>query len=326
MRRRDFITGLGSATAFSLAASAQQRTLPVIGYLNGTTENTAPHFTAAFRQGLGELGYVEQQNVAIEYHWVGVQYDRLPALAADLVRRRVALIFAAGGTAPARAAKSATTTIPVVFVAGGDPVGMGLVASLNRPGANVTGATILTSALTAKRVELLHELVPTATSIGFLVDPTNPTGMAVMMEAQTASRALGMRLVILNASNSNGIDAAFETISAERIKALLVGGDPFWTVQRVQLSTLTARHAIPAIYAVREIVDAGGLMSYGASISDAYRLAGNYAGRILKGEKPADLPVQQSTKIELAINLTTAKALGLTVPETLLATADAVIQ
>ena len=326
MRRRDFIMGLGGATALSIAASAQQAALPVIGYLNGTTESTAPHFTAAFRQGLGELGYVEHQNVSIEYHWVGVQYDRLPALAADLVRRRVALIFAAGGTAPARAAKSATATIPIVFVAGGDPVGAGLVASLNRPGGNVTGAAILTSALTAKRLELLHELVPAATSIGFLVDPTNPTGKAVMMEAETASRALGMRLVILNASNSNDIEAAFEILSAERIKALLVGGDPLWTVQRFQLAALAARHAVPAIYAVREIVDAGGLMSYGASVSNAYRLAGNYAGRILKGEKPADLPVQQSTRIEMALNLKTAKALGLAIPEALLATADVVIQ
>jgi putative ABC transport system substrate-binding protein len=231
------------------------------------------------------------------------------------------------GTAIARAAKSATATIPIVFLSGGDPVEVGLVASLNRPGGNITGAAILTTALTAKRLELLHELVPAATPIGLLVNPTNPTVFKVeMMESETAARALGARLVILNASTLSEIEAAFEIRIAQRIGALLTSGDPLWTVQRIQLAALTARHAVPAIYAVREIVDAGGLMSYGANISDAYRLVGTYAGRILKGEKPTDLPVQQSSKVEFLLNLKTAKALGMTIPETLLATADEVIQ
>jgi putative ABC transport system substrate-binding protein len=327
VRRREFIAVLGSAAAWPLAARAQQPALPVIGYLNSTTESTAQHFTAAFRQGLSELGYVERQNVSIEYRWMEGQYDRLPTLAADLVRRPVTVIVATGGTAIARAAKSATATIPIVFVGGGDPVEVGLVASLNRPGGNVTGAAILTTSLTAKRLELLHRLVPEATSIGFLINPTNTAvTKAETMEAETAARTLGVRLVPLNASTLGEIEAVFENLAAQQIGALLTGGDPFWTFQRVRLAALTARYAVPAIYAVREIIDAGGLMSYGASISDAYRLAGTYAGRILKGEKPADLPVQQSTRIEMVINLKTAKALGLTIPETLLATADEVIQ
>jgi putative tryptophan/tyrosine transport system substrate-binding protein len=327
MRRREFIAGLGSAAAWPLTAQAQQTVMPVIGYLNSTTESTAGHFTAAFRQGLSELGYVEHQNVSIEYKWMEGQYDRLTTLTAELVRRRVAVIVATGGTATARAAKSATATIPIVFVAGADPVEVGLVASLNHPGGNVTGAAILTTSLTAKRLELLHNLVPGATSIGFLINPTNTTvTKAEMMEAETAARTLGVRLVTLNASTLGEIEAVSENLAAQRIGALLTGGDPFWTFQRVQLAALTARHAVPAIYAVREIVDAGGLMSYGASISDAYRLAGTYAGRILKGEKPANLPVQQSTRIEMVLNLKTAKALGLTIPEMLLATADEVIE
>jgi putative tryptophan/tyrosine transport system substrate-binding protein len=326
IKRRQFIAGLSAMAAWPVAAQAQQPKIPVIGYLNSTT-GTDQHFTAAFRQGLSELGYVEGQNVSIEYHWMGGQYDRLAPAAADLVRRQVAVIVATGGTATARAAKSATATIPIVFVAGGDPVEVGLVASLNRPGGNATGAAILTTALTAKRLELLHELVPAATSIGFLVNPTNPTVFkAEMMEAETAARALGVRLVTLNASTLREIEAAFEIVVAQRIGALLTSGDPLWTVQRAQLAVLTARHAVPAIYAAREIVDAGGLISYGASISAAYRLVGTYTGRILKGEKPTDLPVQQSTKVEFVLNLSTAKALGLTIPETLLATADEVIQ
>jgi putative ABC transport system substrate-binding protein len=243
-----------------------------------------------------------------------------------LARRRVDVIFAAGGTAPVRAAKSATTTIPIVFVAGGDPIKNGLVASLGRPGGNVTGAAILTSALTAKRLELLRELAPAARSIGFLVNPTNPTGWVEMMEAEMASGALGIHLKVFNASSSSDIDAAFETISAERIGALLIGGDPFWTVRRFQLAVLAERDAVPSISAVREIVEAGGLMSYGANVSDAYREGGKYVGRILNGEKPADLPVQQSTKIEFVINLRTAKALGLNIPDTLLTLASEVIQ
>jgi putative ABC transport system substrate-binding protein len=248
-------------------------------------------------------------------------------MAADLGRRQVAVIVAAGGTATARAAKSATATIPIVFLSGGDPVEVGLVASLNRPGGNVTGAAILTKALTAKRLELLHELVLKATSIGFLVNPTNLTVFkAEMMEAEAAAHALGVGLVTLNASTLREIEAAFDIVVAQRIGALLTSGDPLWTVQRVQLAALTARHAVPAIYAAREIVDAGGLMSYGASISDAYRLVGIYAGRILKGEKPGDLPVQQSTKVEFVLSLRTARAIGLTIPENLLAIAGQVIE
>jgi putative tryptophan/tyrosine transport system substrate-binding protein len=326
VRRREFIAGLGAAV-WPLAARAQQPTMPVIGYLNSSTESNAQHFTAAFRRGLSELGYVDGKNVSIEYHWMESQYDQLPALATDLVRRGVAVIVATGGTAIARAAKSATSTIPIVFVGGGDPVEVGLVASLNHPGGNVTGAAVLTTALTAKRLELLHELVPGAMPIGFLVNPTNPTVFkAEMMEAETAARALGVRLVILNASTSSEIEATSEILVAQRVGAILTSGDPLWTIRRVQLAALMARYAVPTIYAVREIVDAGGLMSYGASISDAYRLVGAYAGRILKGEKPADLPVEQVTKVELAINLKTARALGLTIPETLLATADQVIE
>jgi putative ABC transport system substrate-binding protein len=326
MQRRVFIAGVGSVAVWPLASPAQRPKMPVIRYLNSTTG--ADHrFTAAFRQGLSELGYLEGQNISIEYYWLGGKYDRLPALAADLVHRQVAVIVATGGTATARAAKSATATTPIVFLAGGDPVEVGLVASLNRPGGNATGVAILTTALTAKRLELLHELAPAATPIGFFVNPANPTVFeAEMMEAETASRALGVRLVTLNASTLGEIEAAFKIVVEQRIGALLTSGDPLWTVQRARLSALTARHGVPAIYAVRDIAVAGGLMSYGASISDAYRLVGTYAGRILKGERPADLPVQQATKLELVINLKTAKALGLTIPETLLATADEVIQ
>jgi putative tryptophan/tyrosine transport system substrate-binding protein len=327
MRRRAFIAGLGGAAAWPLAGRAQQPKTPVIGYLNSGSESNNRNFAAAFRRGLSELGYVDGKNVSIEYHWMESRYDQLPAMAADLVRRRVGVIVATGGTAIARAAKSATSTIPIVFVGGGDPVEVGLVASLNHPGGNVTGAAVLTTALTAKRLELLHELVPAATPIGFLVNPTNPTVFkAEMMEAETAARALGVRLMILNASTSGEIEATSEILVAQRIGAVLTSGDPLWTIQRVQLAALMARYAVPTIYAVREIVDAGGLMSYGAGISDAYRLVGAYAGRILKGEKPTDLPVEQITKVELAINLKTARALGLTIPEPLLATADRVIE
>jgi putative ABC transport system substrate-binding protein len=326
MNRRDFIAGLGSAIAWPVAARAQRPKFPVIGYLNSTT-GADGRFTAAFRQGLREFGFLEGQNISIEYAFSGGQYDRLAALAAGLARSQADVLVATGGTATARAAKSATATIPIVFLAGGDPVEVGLVASLNRPGGNATGVAILTTALTAKRLELLHELMPTATRIGFFVNPANPPVFtAEMMEAEAASRALGVHLVALNASTSREIETAFEIVVEQRIGALLTSGDPLWTVRRAQLAALTARHAVPAIYAVRDIADAGGLMSYGASISDAYRLVGTYAGRILKGEKPADLPVQQATKLELVINLKTAKALGLTIPETLLATADEVIQ
>ena len=327
MKRRTFIAGLGSAAAWPLAARAQQSVVPVIGYLNSTTEAATQRFIAAFRQGLSELGYVEHQNVAIEYRWMEGRYDQLTMLTSDLVHRQVAVLVATGGTGVARAAKSATSTIPIVFVAGGDPVEVGLVASLNRPGGNVTGAAILTTLLTAKRLELLHELVPGATSIGFLNNPTNTTvTKAEMMEGETAARNLGVQLVTLNASTSSEIEEVFEDLPSGQIGALLTSGDPLWTFQRSQLAALTARYAVPAIYAAREISEAGGLISYGASISDAYRLAGNYVGRILKGEEPANLPVQQSTRIEMVLNLKTAKALGLTVPQSILLRADEVIE
>ena len=325
MRRREFITLLGSAAAWPLAARAQQPALPVIGFLNSGTESAAG--LGALRQGLGEQGYVEGRNLEILYNYAEGRYDRLPVVAADLVRRRVAVIVSTGGPA-SLAATSATATIPIVFATGGDPIELGLVASLDRPGGNATGASFLTSELTAKRLELLHEIVPAATLIGFLFNPTNSVGEAERREAEIAARILGVRLVLAHASTASETEAAFAILVEQRIGALLVAGDPlFANVQRDQLVAFAARHAVPAIYEQREIVPAGGLMSYGAKdISGAYRLAGNYAGRILKGEKPADLPVQRSTRTEMVLNLKTAKALGLTVPLSLLALADEVIE
>jgi putative ABC transport system substrate-binding protein len=283
--------------------------------------------TAAFLRGLGEQGYVEGRNVEILYQWAENRYDRLPMLAAVLVRRPVAVIFSGGGSGVALNAKSATSTIPIVFAAsGGDPVDLGLVASLNRPGGNVTGVSILTTELLTKRLELLREIVPATTLISFLVNPTNPAVGFSNKEAEIAARTLGVSLVTLNASTPSEIEAAFSTLAMRRISALLVDGNPLWTIQRNQLAVLAARHAVAAIYPVRDIVEAGGLVSYGASISDAYRLAGTYVGRILRGEKPSDLPVQQSVRIELVLNLKTAKALGLSFPLTLLARADEVIE
>ena len=283
-------------------------------------------YTAAFLRGLGEQGYVEGRNVEILYSFAQTQYDRLPMLAAELVRRPVAVIFTSGGSGVALTAKSATSTIPIVFVAGGDPVDLGLVASLNRPGGNVTGASILTAELLGKRLELLHEIVPATTLIGFLVNPTNPAVGVSNKEAETTARTLGVRLVTLNASTPSEIEAAFSALAMRRINALLVDGDPLWSVQRNRLAVLAARHAVAAIYPVREIVEAGGLVSYGASISDAYRLAGTYVGRILRGEKPSDLPVQQTVRIELVLNLKTAKALGIEIPLRVDVLADQVIE
>jgi putative ABC transport system substrate-binding protein len=325
IRRREFIVGLGSAAAWPLAARAQQPARPVIGFLAGGTESQARHLTAAFRQGLGEQGYVEGLNVEILNRWADTRYDSLPALAAGLVRRRVAVIAALSG-AGALAAKSETATIPIVFATSVDPVEFGLVASLNRPGGNVTGTTFLADTLTAKRLELLHEIVPAAMSIGILANPTSRQNEAIMREAEVAACSLGVNLMILSAVTPIEIEKAFATLAGRRIGALLVLADALFNVRRDQLVALAACYAVPTIYPYREHVDTGGLMSYGASISDALHLLGVYAGRILKGEKPADLPVQQSTKIELVINLKTAKALGLTIPETLLATADEVIQ
>jgi putative tryptophan/tyrosine transport system substrate-binding protein len=323
MRRREFIAGLGSAAAWPAVARAQQAAMPVIGFLIAQSafdnNNIVPFF-----QGLKETGYVEGQNVAVEYRYAENQLDRFPALAADLVRRRVAVIV--GGGVAALAAKAATTTIPIIFATGGDPVALGLVASLNRPGGNVTGATNRQTQLVAKRLQLLHEIVPAVTSIGFLVHPTPSSDIPTKIkEAETAARILGVRLTVLNASTPTDIEAAFATVVGQRIGALIVDPDAFITPES-QVVALATRHAVPAIYGLPEFVEAGGLMSYGAGYFDALRLAGTYVGRILKGEKPADLPVQQITKIELVINLKTAKALGLTIPETLLATADEVIQ
>jgi putative tryptophan/tyrosine transport system substrate-binding protein len=328
MRRREFITLVGGgAAAWPLAARAQQRALPVVGYLSARTPADSVEVLAEFRRGLGEMGFVEGQNVAIEYRWIEGRYDRLPEMVADLVRRQVAVIAIPNTTSSALAAKAATQTIPVVFNIGSDPVAVGLVASLSHPGRNVTGIAMLQIAVTAKRLELLRELVPTASSIAFLVNPGNPGfANAETKEVQEAARVLGVNLQVLNASNSSEIDAAFATLVQQQAGALLVGGDVFYISRTVQLVTLAARHAIPTIYAYLEQGAAGGLMCYGAGLASTQRSVGVYTGRILKGEKPADLPVQQVTKLQLVINMKTAKALGLEVPPTLLGRADEVIE
>jgi putative ABC transport system substrate-binding protein len=323
MRRRDFITLFGGAAAWPLAARAQQPAMPVIGFLGagGPTASLVP----PFREGLKDAGYVEGQNVVIEYRWAEGQYDRLPALAIDLASRRVAVIFAADNAA-AQVVRPAGTTIPIVFAIGADPVKLGLVASLSRPGGNMTGVSFLSTATVAKMLEMLHQAVPNATAIAALMNPTNPNGETDTREAQEAARILGLQLHVLDASNDREIEAAFATLVQRRAGALVVQGDSFFGGQADQLAALAARHAMPAIYQSRIFAEAGGLMSYGASLADARRMAGTYTGRILKGEKPADLPVQQSTKIELVINLKTAKALGLAIPPGVLAIADEVIE
>ena len=322
MKRREFIALLGGAAAgWPLAARAQQPALPVIGFLNSTSPGPFAHFVAAFRQGLKDSGYLEGQNIAIEFRWAEGRDDQLPALAADLVSRQVAVLFG-GGPAAARAAKAATASIPVVFTSGDDPVKIGLVSSLNRPGANVTGVNILIGEAQTKRLELLRGLIPTAKAVGFVFDPEIPP----RMEVEPAARHLGLKLHAVSVAAEHDIDAAFASFADHRIDGVLVGTSPRLFSWRARIIALAAHASLPTIYDDRQFVVDGGLMSYGTSVTDAFRLAGIYASRILKGEKPADLPVQQSTKFELLINLRTAKALGLTVPPSLLAQADEVIE
>jgi putative ABC transport system substrate-binding protein len=328
MKRREFITLIGGlAMAWPLIARAQQPTMPVIGFLHSTSPGGFAFYVTAFRNGLKEAGYTEGRNVAVEYRWAEGQLDRLPALAADLVSRQVAVI--AADTRSTLIAKAATTTIPIVFSSGGDPVKLGFVTSLNRPGGNITGASFLTAAVAGKRLELLRELMPTATVIDYLVNPDNALGQPEIADAEAAARTHGLKLHVVNVVNARGeydFDQAFATIAQHRPDALFIGGDPLFLFQRHQLVPLVARHAIPAIYNQREYVLAGGLMSYGTNISDAVRQSGLYIGRILKGEKPGDLPVTQSARFELVINLNTAKTLGLKVPLTLQVAADEVIE
>jgi len=328
VRRRTFIAGLGGAVALPRAVRAQQPAMPLIGYLSGGSEqskfNTLTSLPA-FRRGLGDQGYTEGRNVEILYRFAEAQNDRLPALAADLARRRVAVIAAIGANNTALAARSATATIPIVFLVGSDPVEDRLVASLNRPSANTTGITSLTKELTAKRLALLHDIVPKAGSLGFIGNPTNFGWETKRKEAENAARILAVHLVIANASTPSDIDVGFAALAAQGISALLVDSDQLFTNERDQVIALAARYRVPAIYPWREMVDAGGLLSYGTSLSDAFRLTGTYVGRILKGDKPTDLPVQQATRIEMVVNLKTAKALGLTVPPDFLSIADEVI-
>jgi putative tryptophan/tyrosine transport system substrate-binding protein len=332
MRRREFMAALGGAiTAPSLlaprAARAQQRAMPVIGFLNPSSPDGLADRLPAFRQGLKEAGFVEGENVAIVYRWAENQLDRLPALAAELVRRRVAVIVTTGSRVAHFAAKAATATIPIVFSTAEDPVKTGLVASLARPGGNLTGVNFLALELVPKRLELLRELVPAAVRVAVLVDPASaPQTEATLRDVEPAARAIGLQLQILNASTSREIDAAFATIARERSDALFVGGNAFFNSRRVQLVNLASRHAVPASYSFREFADIGGLISYGSSTTESYRQVGAYVGRILKGAKPADLPVVQASKFELVINHQTARMLGLTVPPLMLTIADEVIE
>jgi putative tryptophan/tyrosine transport system substrate-binding protein len=327
MRRRDFITLIGGAVAtWPLPARAQQSPLPVIGFLSGVPFETRRDQVLGFHKGLKESGYVEGQNVAIEYRSAHNQIDRLQALAADLVNRRVDVIVTIGGDKPIQAAKASTTTIPVVFVTGFDPVAAGFVASLNRPGGNLTGVSFVVVFTVAKRLELLAELVPTAGMIGMLVNQNNPNAESTMRDAQAAAEKLVKKLVVVRAGTERDLDTSFATFIREKVDAVLVESDPFFLAWREQIVALTARHSLPAIFAFREFVALGGLMSYGTSLSDAYHQAAVYVGKILKGERPSELPVMQSTKFELAINLKTARALGVTVPQTLLVAADELIE
>ncbi len=325
MRRRDFIEVIGGAAMWPHAARAQQ-SVPVIGVLHSASAEAFAPFLAALREGLSEGGYLDGKNVRIEYRFAEGRYDQLPAMATELIGQGVALIIAGGGDRPTLAAKAATTTIPIVFTGSDDPVRFGLVTSLNQPGGNVTGVSLFTSELEVKRFALLRELAPTIPRIAMLVNPNNPTAQADVQDVEAAARAVGQQIDFLRAGSEREIDAAFRAMVRQRTDALLVAHDPFLFSRREQLVTLTAHHAIPAMYEFREFVLAGGLMSYGSKLTDNYRLAGGYAGKILKGAKPADLPVQQPTKFMLTINLKTAKTLGLEIPPKLLALADEVIE
>ena len=330
MKRREFIAGFGAITSSSfllpMASRAQQSAMPVVGYLSSRSPGESAGVVSAFLQGLRESGHVVGQNVAIEYRWAEGHYDRLPALAAELVGMRVAVILAAGGPPSALAAKKATSKIPIVFSAADDPVGLGLVESLGRPGGNVTGMGNFNSALTAKRLELLYELVPSARTIAYLANPANPSAQLEVRAAQEAANTLGINLQVLNASNDQEVEAAFARLAELKAGAVIVAAEPYFDSRRAAIVELAARRAVPASYGWRENVAMGGLLSYGSVLKDSYRNSGIYCGRILKGEKPADLPVVQPTKFEMTINLKTAKALGLTVPPALLTGADEVIE
>jgi putative ABC transport system substrate-binding protein len=324
-RRKFLATLLGGAAVWPLAARAQQSAMPVVGFLNTRVPGADPHLLAAFRRGLKETGYVEGQNVTIEYRWAYNQYARLPALAADLVSHQVSVI-AAIGSPSAPAAKATTTTIPIVFIIGFDPVEVGLVTSLNRPGGNLTGVTVLGVELGSKRLELLHELAPTANIVAALVNPNTPAAETQSTDLQMAARSLGLKLHVLHASSERDFDTVFASLLQLGAGGLVVGNDTFFSTRSEQLAALALRHGVPAIFQYRQFVEAGGLMSYGGDLADNYRLTGVYTGRVLKGENPADLPVMQSTKVQLIINLKTARALGLTVPLSLLGRADEVIE
>jgi putative tryptophan/tyrosine transport system substrate-binding protein len=330
MRRREFIKIIvGSASAWPLAALAQQQAMPVVGFLNAASPDQFAHVVRAFHVGLSETGYVEGQNVAIEYRWAENQYDRLPELAAELVRRRVSVITTGSATSAALAAKAATTTIPIVFLMGSDPVQLGLVASLNRPGGNVTGITTLNLEMTPKRLQVLRELLPTTTIMAVLVNPINAPAIVEteVRQVQAAAHTLGLQMLhVLQASTDSDLESAFSTLIQRRAGGLVISADTFFSGKSVELVALASRHAVPTISPYRDFVTAGGLMSYGGSVTELYRLAGVYTGRILKGEQPADLPVQQVTKVQLAINLKTAKALGINVADSLIGRADEVIE
>ena len=326
LKRREFITLLGgTAATWPLAARAQQPAMPVIGYLSSLGQAISVRLDAAFRRGLSDVGYVEGQNVSVEYRWITDRYDVLPAMAADLVQRQVAVIFALGPPA-VLAAKAASPTIPIIFVTGADPLRFGFVASFNRPGGNITGIWMVLTALAEKRLQLMRELLPKAELIGLLVNPASPVAEPQIREAQAAAHVLGVRLTVLNAVSENDFDQVFVSLVQQRVDALFVSADPFFASKREHLVALAAQHAIPATYEFREFVEAGGLMSYGTVLSDGFYKGGNYVGKVLKGTKPANLPVEQVNKFELVINLKTAKALSLTIPDKLLATADEVIE